>query len=203
MSVAATFDPTPRTPDWYVELLIVFAIVIRKVSKESKSRLDVPAVVHILWTENDQPIIQPSLGRTADSLPNTPQVKPVTTTEASQSSQSSLETSDSSRSSASQPIGLGIDVAQPPQPSLEISDTSSAPLAHPRLATRHAMSSIAPSPSPYFKKLKQSREDDIDRALLELDPSIRDGVMDGVKKIQEHFKKDNLGKCAETVPYLW
>ncbi|KAG8986532.1 hypothetical protein FRB90_003938 [Tulasnella sp. 427] len=78
MSAAASCDTTPGEPsgdrprDWYVELLIVFTFVIRKVVAKKKRWNTVPNVVHILWSEsgNTQPLLQPELDSAASDLSN-------------------------------------------------------------------------------------------------------------------------------------
>ncbi|KAG8914599.1 hypothetical protein FRC00_012153 [Tulasnella sp. 408] len=59
MSVAASFDNRERTKDWYVELLIVFSILLRKIALSSSNALAVPSVTHILWTDRSQVFLQP------------------------------------------------------------------------------------------------------------------------------------------------
>lgn len=76
MSVAATFDNTPRTKDWYLELLVVFSILLRMISDNSKNKVDIPMVVHILWTDKRELFLQPFPSNTmltsgSDSQPPT------------------------------------------------------------------------------------------------------------------------------------
>lgn len=206
MSVAASCDSTPRTRDWYVELLVVFAIMIYKIAKAPKRRIPVPHVVHILWTETSQPLLQPSLEPSdtipgSSSVPSTPETRPRLL---HPSPESSGRNHSESPSSTVQPTittdtpsgSLLLETFATPEP------PSSAPTP-PTQATGLVLGSNAPSNSKYFDVLKQSRKDDIDRALRDLDPSRRDRVMNKINQIQEHNEKDNVGKCAETFPYLW
>ncbi|KIO18717.1 hypothetical protein M407DRAFT_31625 [Tulasnella calospora MUT 4182] len=59
MSVSASFDDRERTKDWYLELLMVFSILLRKIALSSSNTLEVPSVVHILWTDRRELILQP------------------------------------------------------------------------------------------------------------------------------------------------
>ncbi|KAG9044052.1 hypothetical protein FS837_008846 [Tulasnella sp. UAMH 9824] len=59
MSVAASFDDRERTKDWYLELLMVFSILLRQIALSSSDTLTVPPVVHILWTDRRQLILEP------------------------------------------------------------------------------------------------------------------------------------------------
>ncbi|KAG8928810.1 hypothetical protein FRC01_005316 [Tulasnella sp. 417] len=206
MSVAASFDPTPRTPDWYVELLIVFAIMVHKIAKTRRRQISVPRVVHILWTEISQPLLKPSL-EVSDTAPG-PASAPSTPKIHQRLLDPSFEPSgrnepESSSSSTIQATKTTDPLSAPRL--LETSDTpkssNSAPTPPP-LAAGYVLGSIAPSKSPYFDLLKQSRKDDIDQALRDLDPSRRDWVINKIKQIQDHSEKDNFGQCAETFPYL-
>ncbi|KAG8915050.1 hypothetical protein FRC00_008388 [Tulasnella sp. 408] len=59
MSVAASFDDRERTKDWYLELLIVFSILLRQIALGSSDTLTVPPVMHILWTDRRELILEP------------------------------------------------------------------------------------------------------------------------------------------------
>ncbi|KAG8914597.1 hypothetical protein FRC00_012151 [Tulasnella sp. 408] len=203
MSVAASWDVRPRTRDWYVELLIVFAIMVYKIAKTRKRHISVPCVVHILWTETTQPLLQPSLepsnsALSSSSAPSTPEISQRVLEPSSEPSGGNQ--SESSNSSIVQPtpetdlaiVRSSLEVPGPSQPS-EIISTLLVP------ATHQAMGSVLPKLSTHYDDLQKFYQDDIDQVLRNLDPSLRDRIIDKINKLKEH---KNFGKCAETVPYL-
>ncbi|KIO27702.1 hypothetical protein M407DRAFT_7142 [Tulasnella calospora MUT 4182] len=145
MSIAATFDDADRTKDWYLELLLVFGILLRRISSSYPRKARVPKVIHILWTDKRQLFLQ--------SFPDN----------------TMLTSSDS----------------QPPAPPIP----------------GHGMGSMPPSSTEHWKKLKEYRKLDMANALRDADA--RNGT-DTAEKFNDAMVHDpeNLGQCAETIPYL-
>ncbi|KIO17811.1 hypothetical protein M407DRAFT_12175 [Tulasnella calospora MUT 4182] len=59
MSVTVSLDNTERTKDWYLELLFTFGILVRKIALQKPDKILVPTVIHILWTDQREPLLQP------------------------------------------------------------------------------------------------------------------------------------------------
>ncbi|KIO25805.1 hypothetical protein M407DRAFT_24860 [Tulasnella calospora MUT 4182] len=68
VSTAATCDTTVRTKDWYLELVIVFSIIIRKISLAKG--LQAPTVVNVLWTKSDGLILDVPAPTPAEAGPS-------------------------------------------------------------------------------------------------------------------------------------
>ncbi|KAG8915048.1 hypothetical protein FRC00_008386 [Tulasnella sp. 408] len=193
MSAAASCDPAPHTRDWYVELLIVFAIMVYNIA-ETRSQISVPRVVHVLWTESSQIVIQTSAEQSdSNSYPSAPPTPKA----------GFLPLQTSSESSGSGDCGSA--GSSTIQNILEPSATSAQPGSNSArliIGLGPALGSVRPSGSAHFDDLKVALENDVDQALRNLNPSPRDQIMEKINKLQEHKSKDNMGKCAETFPYL-
>ncbi|KAG9044054.1 hypothetical protein FS837_008848 [Tulasnella sp. UAMH 9824] len=177
--------------------------MVHRIAETRKHRISTPHVVHILWTETSQAMLQSSL-EPPDSTSGTPSAP--STPEISQLVLPSSEPSGPDRSESFSSLTFQPTKASDTpviRSSLEMSGTpepSASSLAPRTPATRHAMATVIPaSRKVQFNTLQKSRQDYVKQGLRDHDPSLEDQV---INEIQDHIRKENFGKCAETIPYL-